>query len=283
MTTDTTLAENRTDEILVGMVSRRAPIVVSHRTPLGWRVCHARFTGADLEARTIQAALATRGSQPAQPQLKPGNEVGVTFRRAHKKCSFSTVVLESRPDEAEQLVLRWPEHLQELHRRVFERTAPPPGKIIPVTFWKLADAIGGIPSADDRLTGVLEDLSVGGIRILWQSPTAVASPLVGDERPPPTRGDATAMGHPSELPLEATYCCRISLDPHEEDLVVEAMLRHHEAPTDGAASLGFRFIGLETTEEGRRNMIRLARAVSRFQRRRSNAARIRLHRRRRSR
>jgi len=257
MSADTTLAENRTDEILIGAVDRQTPVLVSHRTATGWRAYHARFTQANPQARTIGAALFGGDDHPSAVGFVEGSEIGVTFRRARKKCMFSTSVLEVAPGQTGQFVIRWPDRILELQRRVFERTATPPGKAIPVKLWKLTDAPNGPVAEDNVLTGTLEDLSVGGVRI-------------------------RAVGVRS-LCLDATYCCKIGLGPHGQDLTIEAVLRHHEAPQGGTASLGFCFIGLETTEAGRQKMITIARTVSRLQRRHTNAAKIRLHRRRRSR
>jgi hypothetical protein len=48
--------------------------------------------------------------------------------------------------------------------------------------------------------------------------------------------------------------------------VLDAVLRHREAAEQGRASLGFQFVGMETTPEGLRLLDRLVRIVNHFQR-----------------
>ena len=257
MTTQAMLAENRTDQVLVGAVARRTPIMISHRTSSGWRVYHARFTLAEPGSDVIHAVLETSRAPAPAPYPGTGSEVGVTFRHARKKCSFRSVIVESSSNPSAPWVLRWPEYIRELQRRVFERTCPPDGTSIPVRFWRLADEADGTVDPGTICAGEVDDLSVGGVRVRAE----VQERYILDE----------------------TYCCRIRLEAQEEELALEAVLRHRGEPEGGTTALGFRFIGLEMTEAGQRNMITLARTVSRFQRRRSNASKIRLHRRRRSR
>ncbi len=256
MSSDTMMTRNRTDEILQSAIERQTPVLISHRSSLGWTAYQSRFCGLDGGNEQIHMRLAPRSDDLSEPAFSSGDKVGVTFRRAHKKCMFSSLVL-SMDDARESFVIRRPSHFQELQRRVFERTAPPPSRTIEVLFWKLEDVSEGAVPDDCILHGVLEDLSVGGSRVRAQQPC--------------------------KIQLDATYCCRLKVGQFDEDLTVEGVLRHHEIPRGQHVSLGFRFIGLEATEAGRQNMIKIARLVSRFQRRNSNASRIRLHRRRRTR
>jgi len=256
MSSDTTLTRDRTDEILLAAIERQTPVLISHRSSLGWTAYQSRFTRLDAGNEQIHMRLAMRSDDPAPPAFSSGDKVGVTFRRAHKKCMFSSLVL-SMDESGETFVVRRPAHFQELQRRVFERTTPPPSRSIEVLFWQLADVVDGSAAEDRVFRGVLEDISVGGSRVRAEQPCPIQ--------------------------LDATYCCRFKIGQFDEDLTLEAVLRHHEIPRGQHVSLGFRFIGLEASESGRQNMIRIARLVSRFQRRNSNAARIRLHRRRRSR
>ena len=55
--------------------------------------------------------------------VRAGEHVGVAFRRGHKKCVFTSVVLERQEYDRNSdapvpaLTLSWPESMQELQRR----------------------------------------------------------------------------------------------------------------------------------------------------------------------
>lgn len=247
----------RNDEILATAAHRHTPIIITRKAEGGWRVFQGKLTGAEPATRRLTAVLQPVDAERPAGGLSAGENVGVTFRRAHKKCIFSTRVVHVVESPEPTLDMEWPRRLQELQRRVFERTTPPAGQKVTVKFWRTADMWEEQVQPGCTHEGTLEDISVGGIRV-----RAAGAQVFN---------------------LEEPFVCRIDLGGHEEYLTLDAVLRHQEAPQDNASSLGLRFIGLETTEGGRQTMIRLARVVNRFQRRNSNAARIRLHRRRRAR
>jgi hypothetical protein len=86
----------------------------------------------------------------------------------------------------------------------------------------------------------MEDLSAGGIRIRC----------------------------PNDLDLEAGQAAKIAfaLGPQRGELTVDGTFRHRELAPDGEWSLGFQFVGLETSPEGQELLVRIARIVTDFQR-----------------
>jgi len=145
-----------------------------------------------------------------------------------------------RGDNEDAVVLRWPSQVQQLQRRVFERSTPPPGTIIAVRFWRAQPADQRASDERDVRYGQLEDLSAGGMRI--------------------------KLARPADIEAGALYCCTFSPKQGKPPFFVDAVLRHREAAEQNRASLGFQFVGLEATADGRRTLDRLARLVSYFQR-----------------
>jgi c-di-GMP-binding flagellar brake protein YcgR len=133
----------------------------------------------------------------------------------------------------------WPNYIEQLQRRAYERVAPPQGHVVAVRFWR-DDA--HLAAGETRMVrhGQLEDLSAGGMRI--------------------------KVSEATDITLDAQYKCVFAPRAGGASLVVDATLRHREASDGGRASLGLNFLGLEATVEGRRMLDQLAKTVQHFQR-----------------
>jgi hypothetical protein len=111
----------------------------------------------------------------------------------------------------------------------------------------------GPPPGAPILDGQVEDISVGGIRVL--------------------------SAHDPSLPVDAPVICSFRTGPDAQPTDLNAVFRHHEARQDHF-SLGFQFVGLEARRDGHELLARLAAIVTRFQRaaaRRRSRARRRHH------
>ena len=136
----------------------------------------------------------------------------------------------------------WPDKLQEIQRRVYYRAEVPPGRRIETCMWD-----GGICDRDEadlqhmpHHTGLLQDVSGGGCRVeidATRDPLLRAGDTVGIEFQP---------------------------DPRSEALRLDAMFRHADDLGGGKLSLGFQFVGLEMTAQGRATLQGLSRVVSTF-------------------
>jgi hypothetical protein len=235
------LNRSRIEQLLADAIDRQRPIVLTHHGPDGWHSFKSRFVSGSFATRRIQAKPPECSVGADMPPLKAGDSLGVTFRAGHKKCAFGTA-LRAAPQAGHDglLELAWPDHLQQLRRRVYERVRPPGNLVIAVRFW-LEPADGG-PGADARTVryGQLEDLSVGGMRV--------------------------KVALPHDIRIGATYRCAFTPGEGKPPMVLDAMVRHRETIEKGRASIGFQFVGLEVAAEGRRLAERLARIVSGFQR-----------------
>jgi len=234
------IAEMR-DEILASAAQRRLKAVLTLRLENGWRTYKCWFVSG--EGRDVLLRLATEEVDDMLRDATGDFPVGVTFRFGHKKCLFSSKIVSmvDGPDHV-RVHVRYPQEMQQLQRRVYERAEPPTGTIVPVRFWCL-DAGQEEDGRADVRHGQLEDISAGGMRI---------------------RTSDLADIHVGSL-----YRCVFAPNPGASTILVDSTLLHHESTDKGRAALGFHFMGLEATPEGKKTLERIVRLVKQFQRRRS--------------
>ncbi len=247
MTTLQAIPGKRCGEIIEHSIRNEVHAVLSHNRPEGWRTYKANFVSGSRASRSLRIKAVSVPPSPDSALPDAGEPVGVSFRLSHKKCMFSSVVQSTRRDEDGILfTLSWPDKLQQLRRRAYERVAPPQGTVIPVRFWRDTTRATG-PQAERQVRhGQLEDISAGGMRI--------------------------KAANLSDLEVGGSYHCAFMPRPSAPALVLEATLCHHEATDQGRASLGFRFVGLEATPDGQRMLERLVRIVSQYQHEQSRRA-----------
>ncbi|MCP4250468.1 MAG: PilZ domain-containing protein [bacterium] len=235
------VSDTRRDEIILDAARRQTQIVVTRHDGRGWRTHKSRLVGCDEQARKLYVELPQSG-EAGSSDLTDGELLGIAFRRGHKKCLFNAMVrpadddVTSIPAVGAAVPVDWPDHMQELQRRVYQRACPPPGNSIRVRFEPRVGQEASGPARD----GVLEDLSAGGVRV---RSTAAGDPEFGDH-------------------FQITFALR-SRGP---GFALDAVYRHCEPTPDERYSLGFQFVGLETSSQGQETLASLARTVTDFQR-----------------
>ncbi len=235
------LAKIQQDRVLDESAQHERFAVLTHHGPEGWRLLKGRFAPNEQQSALVQITIPWPNGNRRTLLPEPGDSIGCTFRVGHKKCMFeATVDQTKRLPEAASVILRWPSQVQQLQRRVFERSTPPPGNIIAVRFWRERNEAANESGLRDIRHGQLDDISAGGLRI--------------------------KVARPQDIEDGALYRCTFTAKPGKPPFLLDAILRHREATEDGRASLGFQIIGLEATADGRRTLDRLARLVSHFQR-----------------
>jgi PilZ domain len=244
MATTEALVRDQQDLILRESISEQRHLVLTHNGPLGWRTFKASFASERQSSGEFTVrVLVTKDMEPTDLPQK-GDTLGGTFRMGHKKCMFCTELVSARCGEGEAtFVVTWPAQVQQLRRRAYERATPPGDQVVAVRFWCESDSSQSAADARTVRHGQLEDLSCGGIRL--------------------------KVSNVSDLKMEATYKCVFSPRQGKPAVLVDGILRHREAVEHGRASLGFQFVGLETTPEGMKTLDRLARIVNHFQRSKS--------------
>ena len=233
------LARAQQEQVLQESVRRHRYAVLTHYGPTGWRLYKGKFS-PPVSSGGVQLSL-PRYADDSQKLPDPGASIGCTFRVGHKKCMFESTVstVETHDDDA-CVTLRWPSQVQQLQRRVYERCSPPDNSAIAVRFWRDEGPSNISSELRDVRHGQLEDLSAGGLRV--------------------------KVSREQGLDDGTVFHCSFTPKPGKPPFLVDAVLRHRAAADQSRASLGFQFIGLEATAEGRRTLDRLARLVSHFQR-----------------
>jgi hypothetical protein len=224
--------------IVAEAIARKLRITITVRIKAGWRNYRSEMiSGARDSGRiTIKTPL-DRDDKPMPPQAMT-DPWTACFRLGHKKFTFAGTIVDHCPlgGSDGEVVVRWPDRLVQMRRRSFQRAAPPKGTVIAVRFWK-----AGPPAASrDVRHAELENLSAGGIRLNASSA--------------------------DDLQIGDTFECLFTPKPGAAAIVAEALLRHREAAGASRASLGFQFIGLEQSEEGRHTLEQIARLVQDFHR-----------------
>ncbi|MFH0980427.1 MAG: PilZ domain-containing protein [Planctomycetota bacterium] len=229
------------DEILAEAVENATLVVIVARRGRDWVTHKSQFLASPAFDPHLLIASPLNTEPGMVTMLTRGEQIGVSFRRGHKKCVFGTVV-EDLQECPPAIVIHRPEQVQELQRRVYYRSPPPRGTTIAVRYWAAHDLppSGLTDPPDHAYHATLKDLSAGGISI-----ETCANP--------PLRTGQTVV-------------CHFAYKRGAPPLTLDAMLRRRQSAPRGAESLGLQFVGLEATPGGRKHLVRLAKIVAEFQR-----------------
>lgn len=243
MSVTQTVPSDLQERLLLGAAAEQRRVVLTHQGTDGWRLYKGRFATNSGRADGLLVLVPAVSHEGRTLVLKTGDVLGCAFRDGHRKCICTTVIDDIRADGDNVLItLRTPEDIQQLQRRAFERAAPAVSNVIAVRFWQDGPGVPSGQSERNVRHGQLVDISAGGMRV--------------------------NVPDPHRIVMDATYRCVFTTGPGKPAFVLDAFLRHREAEENGRAALGFQFVGLETTTEGRKTLDRLARLVSHFQRHR---------------
>jgi hypothetical protein len=239
---------DRRDEILMDAADRQLPVVLSRRLDQNWSTYKAAVLEADSSGEFIVLGQPVVAPGQAPPEFVPGERLGLSFRRGHKKCLSSVEVLgivthEIAPGEKIQAIqVSWPDKLEELQRRLYFRASVPTGRRIEARMWEASvmDRCSGKLEDVPHHSGRLEDISVGGCRVIVDA------------------------AHDPKLTEGDTVIIQFQPDPRTPCVRLEAMYRHVDEDYQGKRALGFQFVGLEMCSEGREMLQALSRVVSTF-------------------
>jgi hypothetical protein len=237
------------DEVFRGAVERRLPVVLTRKADNTWVSCKSRFLaeGAD-QTLIIEAPGPSEAGTPVE--FAPGDHVGLSFRRGHKKCLCSASVAHftnfSLDDGSRipALTIQKPQTVRQLQRRAYNRSAVQPPLAFDVAFWEGGlDALAG-PSRGEMAVyvGTLEDISAGGFCL-----------TVPADRDP-------------QLAIGDTVGCRLSTNPDRPAIAFDANFRYATAANQGEIHLGFQIVGLETTAEGMQTLQKISQFAAGLQR-----------------
>ncbi len=248
------LSTQQINEAIDDSVAKQIPLGLSIQGD-AWLRMHSRFLAIADEHILVEMPSADDGTPH---EFVPAEKVALSFKLKHHKYLGQARVAGQRqlklPDGTciPTLSLCWPMHMQRLQRRSFARVAVPPGKVVRVSFWTGGcDAEPKGPSDHRSVwSGQVADLSAGGFQ-------------------------ATVTREVPELVTGQPIGVRIVFGPGEASVYADAQFRHKQ-PDQTGVSLGFQFVGLAHTEQGRENLRLISRKMSEFSRStRSSAGRPR--------
>ena len=233
------------DAALRWAAEHQAPLVLSVRVDDFWVALKSAFVQFDASGRVIQVLYPQAVDQPAV-EIVPGQQVGVSFRRGHKKCVFSTVVALRRNEPTsggtalDTLILRCPAQIHELQRRAYQRVTCPAEHFIAARLWEGVGA--GQPGSWPLCSGRVSNISVGGVQVDVRQ----------DHNPRLSIGDRVGV--------------EITVAPGRPPLMLDAQYRHCAISSPGRLGLGFQFLGLEHPQPERATLNELAEFVKELQR-----------------
>jgi c-di-GMP-binding flagellar brake protein YcgR len=231
------------EELLREVVSRQVSLSLSCRLDNVWTTFRSRFLGFDRATGDVVVEYPA-ATERHLPEIVEGQMIGVSFRRAHKKCVFETSVggrcffSLRRGDDVPAIALLWPAAIYELQRRLYYRSPVPEGTTIPVKV-RRSHAPQGARDADRDFQGPLQDISAGGLGLVLSWPDY-------------PRWESNAR-----------ILAELSVEPGQEPLRVEGLLTYLE-PCQQEVRMGIQFIGLETDLESRPVLEQIIGLASRF-------------------
>jgi len=227
-------------QLLEDVVEKRLPISITMKHEGDWQIYKSNFLG--YHGNRLVLALPAPYLNEYTLEPAPGTEIAVTFKKGYNKCLFLTRIIGPQKYELEPEILvpamsvYAPEQVEKIKRRAYNRTEPPAGEKIPVTFWLQSNP-------GQKSQGILGNISCGGIGLIMPKEAVPA--------------------------LEENSLCGLSFRPlsQQEPLELEVRYRHTSGYEEGPNALvGFQIVGLELTEEGRAKLRQLSRIVSVYER-----------------
>ncbi len=213
-------------------LQKKAELVVSCAVDGEWVRLRSHLLRVDAQHQVLQIAYPMPGPDQAPVEISAGAELGLAFRKGHKKCIFVSPVVVRRGDEdvdgtpMDTLILRMPKQVREFQRRAYQRATVRADRLIPVKLWKggapgRADAENGENAGWPICSGRLVNVSLGGLLL-----------EIREQQNPRLRtGDQVGL--------------EVSPRPDKPPIILEGRYRHSVARPDGRIGLGFQFVGLE--------------------------------------
>lgn len=255
MTRSAHLDSETTNAVMKWAAQRRVPLTVSVNREGQWSNLRSEFIRYDAKQGLLQILYPIAGTDAVPPEISGEDELGLSFRRGHKKCIFVAQVVVRQRIETEDktfvdaLLMKIKGNLRELQRRAYQRITVPADQFVAVKLWE-----GGLPDTGDAAwplcAGRLSNASVGGILVeinAGQNPRLSVGDTVGVELTP-------VQGKPPML-FEAQYrhCCLMGKE---------------------RLGVGLQFIGLEHEIQGCTSITQLADFVRALQRSASGTDRV---------
>jgi hypothetical protein len=237
------LAIEEINEAIADAVERNVPLTVTIKDGSQWITLHSRFV-ENRDGRVLIEPPQVDDDVPPR-EFAPADRLGVSFKLKHYKHITNVTVagVEQLPLEGGQampvLSVVSPSKMQRAQRRAYLRAEVPDNRVVRASFW-----LGGCdaePAGGDLdnpvWAGQVRNISAGGVQV-EADPEAVRMIEIGE-----------MVG------------MHISFGPGQESVRVDAQFRHLEKVGQDFL-LGFQFLGLEATEEGKKTLVSISNKVT---------------------
>ncbi len=235
------------NDVVRESVKRHVPITITIRSDNRWVNFRSRAIASNNEHLWLELPIAEKDVAPHE--FAPAEKIGLSFKLKHHKHITTVRVVGIRQMKLEDgcevpvLAVCLPMRMQRLQRRAFERAVVPQNRIARISFWlggRESEPVG--PSEEMPVWfGRVKNLSAGGFQV--RSETEVIENLeIGD-----------------------TVGLHLSFGAGDDPIYADAQLRHIEL-AGGELLLGFQFVGLAHTVQGREALGILSKKVGEFHR-----------------
>ena len=233
---------------------RRTPAGITVRVGNRWMTLHSRLLCLHHADLWLEYPHDDTGERPHE--FASGERLGLSFKLKHHKYLCAPSSKRSAEVDLGQgaservLCVAWPVAMQRLQRRAYQRVAVPPGRIARAAFWPGGCEAEPAGTCPDRpvWSGSLTDLSAGGFQV------------------------RTAAEAPAFLETGFIMGCRLSFGADGSEIVYADAQFRHAQPDGDMALIGFQFVGLDQSEQGREALGTLSRHVADFHRANEHAA-----------
>ena len=227
---------------------RNVPMTITIRSENSWANLRSRALGTRESHLLMEMPPSNEEGVPPH-EFVPAERIGVSFKLKHHKHIFAATVVGQRRvvmmdgTELPVLAVVMPTRMQRLQRRAYIRAEVPANRIVRVSYW-----MGGCDSEPAGTSpehpvwfGQIKNISAGGFQV---------------ETDP---GSAECLESGDAVGMRLVFCSS------GETVYADAQFRHSEIINNGRALMGFQFLGLTETPEGRVVLQLISAKVSEYQ------------------
>ena len=241
------LTHQQIEESIRAGAERTVPATVTIRDGSSWANLQSRLMG--LEGEHLLIAMPVPHACEKPRDFAPADKIGLSFKLKHHKHIFTATVAGvgeiggNGTPAAPGLRVCWPTRMHRMQRRAFLRVDVPPSRLVRASFWLGGSAAepSGTSVNAPVWSGRVTNLSAGGFQLLTQD-RALESLEVGD-----------------------TVGVHLMFGAGGENVSADAQFRHVDRLEEGLM-MGFQFLGLAQTPQGRKALHAISGKVGSFHR-----------------
>lgn len=250
MTTAPTSTSQAQTNAIDWAVENDASLSVSFLTENRFNNMRSQLVGQDKAKGLLQILYPIANDHQTPPEFTTGTELGISFRRGHKKCLFVSCVMTRQtttlPDgrTVDTLVLKAPGEIREMQRRLYQRVTVPEERLVPCKLWQGECHRGvGWPVCAGRVSNI----SLGGVLLDIRT----------EHNPRLTVGEVVGV--------------EITVQSSATPLVATGQYRHCSLMGTDRLGIGVQFIGLEKETAGRATLTQIAEFIRELRKHPSNS------------